>query len=423
MRTKNNILLMAIFLAMAVLYPGIDSQAAEPAELVTLRQEFTAQKKGVVEEELRSEIFDDYIDKLIELESDLRLNRRDMQGVNAVRHEMRAVKKELASPQTSEPIPPLYDLAAAEAIVKKAAEEAARKAAVEAAAEVAAKKAAEETARKAAAEAAAKKAAEEATRKAAAEVAAKEAAEESARKAAAEAAAKKAAEESARKAAAEVAATKAAEESARKAAAEAAAKQAAEEVARKAAAEVAAKKAAEEAAREAAAKKATAEAARKAAAKKTAEAARKAVAVAAAVVAAPKPAVVAKPAASKRSGKSHVSNVQGQAAAADFSKNNVYEFDLSRVGKVSTLTFYATGRSNIDSDGKIWLITPDGRREKIGAWEISNVSTIGASSYKDLKAIKHDISKLVTNPGTYKVEFEWTSGLGPLYIYRVELTS
>ena len=154
------------------------------------------------------------------------------------------------------------------------------------------------------------------------------------------------------------------------------------------------------------------------------EAARKAAAIAAvAVSAAPKPAAVAKPVANKRSGKSHVSNVQGQAAVADFSRHNVYEFDLSTVGKVSTMTFYATGRSNIDSDGKIWLVTPDGRREKIGVWEVDNVSTVGASSYKDLKAHKYDISKLVTKLGTYKVEFEWTSGLVALYIYRVELTS
>jgi hypothetical protein len=421
MKKVNYFLLMMIFFGVTVLCPVMESQAADPAELVTLRQQFTAEKKGVVDDDVRSDIFDAYIEKLIDLESDLRLNKRDMQGVNAVRKEMRAVRKELTAPSTVAPPPvqPQMSLAEAERIVKeaaaqKAAEDAVRKAAAEAAAQ----KAAEEAARKAAAEAAAQKAAEEAARKAAAEAAAQKAAEEAARKAAAEAAAQKAAEEAARKAAAK----KAAEEAAKKAAAEAAAKKAAEDAARKAAAEAAAKKAAEEATRKAAAeaaakKKATAAAA----AKKAAELAAKKAAAAAAVVAKPKPA--AKPAAIKKQGKAYVSNVQGQAAAADFSKNNVYEFKLPKVGRTCTLTFYATGRSNIDSDGKIWLITPDGRREKVGTWEADNVSTDGVKSYKDLKPIDHDLSKLVKKPGNYKVEFEWINGAGPLYIYRVELTS
>ncbi len=133
----------------------------------------------------------------------------------------------------------------------------------------------------------------------------------------------------------------------------------------------------------------------------------------------PKPVII------KRDPQTHSSEVEGLAGAASFSKNNVYTFNLEDVGKSSTLKFWATGRRSVESTGNVWLVTPDGRRERVTKWKdrYFDEPSTEISSYKKLKPIKEDISRLVTKPGTYKVEFEWTGGVDPLVIYRVELTS
>ena len=41
------------------------------------------------------------------------------------------------------------------------------------------------------------------------------------------------------------------------------------------------------------------------------------------------------------------------------------------------------------------------------------------SDGRKVKALINDVKEA----GTYKVEFEWTGGIDPLVIYRVELTS
>ena len=135
---------------------------------------------------------------------------------------------------------------------------------------------------------------------------------------------------------------------------------------------------------------------------------------------APKPVII-----KKRDPKTHASKVEGLAGAASFSKNNVYTFHLADVGTVSTLKFWATGRRSIETTGNVWLVTADGRRKKITKWKDRYFDEPASeiSSYKKIKPIVEDISDLVTRPGTYKVEFEWTGGIDPLVIYRVELTS
>ena len=142
-----------------------------------------------------------------------------------------------------------------------------------------------------------------------------------------------------------------------------------------------------------------------------------------AATAAPKPAP--KPVIKRRDPKTHAKEVEGLAGAASFSKNNIYTFYLADTGKVSTLKFWATGRRSIESTGNVWLTTPSGQREKITKWKERNFDEPATeiSSYKKIQPIIKDISKFVTKPGTYKVEFEWTGGIDPLVIYRVELTS
>jgi hypothetical protein len=144
---------------------------------------------------------------------------------------------------------------------------------------------------------------------------------------------------------------------------------------------------------------------------------------AAVVVAAPKPAP--KPVIKKRAAITQVSEVEGWAGAASFSKNNVYTFYLPDVGTYSTMKFWATGRRSIDSTGNVWLVTPAGHREKISKWKDRDFEEPATeiSSYKKIAPIIVDISELVTKAGTYKIEFEWTGGIDPLVIYRVELTS
>jgi hypothetical protein len=123
--------------------------------------------------------------------------------------------------------------------------------------------------------------------------------------------------------------------------------------------------------------------------------------------------------------KTYVSSVEGLAGAAKFSKNNIYKFNLPKTGTSSSLTFWASGRRSTESTGHVWLITPDGIRKKVGKWKDSyfDKPASDASSYKRLQPITEDISDLVTRPGVYKIEFEWTGGIDPLVILRVEITS
>ena len=119
------------------------------------------------------------------------------------------------------------------------------------------------------------------------------------------------------------------------------------------------------------------------------------------------------------------SEVKGLAGAPSFTENNVYSFVLPQVGDSSILSYYATGRRSTESYGNVWLITPDGRREKISKWKSGQFDDPATEikTYKKLAPLTEDISKYVREPGMYKVEFEWTDGIDPLVIFRVELTS
>jgi hypothetical protein len=132
-----------------------------------------------------------------------------------------------------------------------------------------------------------------------------------------------------------------------------------------------------------------------------------------------------RPVIKKRDPETHVSQLEGLAGAAKFSKNNVYTFHLESVGKTSTLKFWATGRRSIDSVGYVWLITPDGRRERVTKWkeQYFDKPATELSSYKNIEPFIEDVSDLVTRAGAYKIEFEWTGGVDPLVIFRVELIS
>jgi hypothetical protein len=140
---------------------------------------------------------------------------------------------------------------------------------------------------------------------------------------------------------------------------------------------------------------------------------------------APKP-VAAKPELKKEhTPQTHVSSVQGLAGNAEVTKNNIYTFELSEIGASTTLAFWGTGQNSIDTYGKVWLLTPDGNRLIVGIWKESYFKKPATDvfSYYNLQPITENISKKVTGPGTYKIEFEWTNGKDPLVIYRVEITS
>lgn len=145
------------------------------------------------------------------------------------------------------------------------------------------------------------------------------------------------------------------------------------------------------------------------------------------VSAAPPPAPLPppEPEVKKRDPKTHVSSVGGIAGAPSFSRNNIYTFNLADIGATTTMSYWATGRRSIDSTGNVWLTTPDGRREKVSRWKdrYFKEPATEVSSYEKLQPITEDISGMVTSPGIYRVEFEWTGGIDPLVIFRVELTS
>jgi hypothetical protein len=123
--------------------------------------------------------------------------------------------------------------------------------------------------------------------------------------------------------------------------------------------------------------------------------------------------------------RTQVSSEKGLAGKAGVNEKNVYTFELPSLGETTTLAFWATGRNSLDSYGKVWLITPEGNRVIIGIWKESYFEKPSTEvySYYNLKPITENITRKVSGPGTYKVEFEWTNGKDPLFIYRVEITS
>jgi len=121
----------------------------------------------------------------------------------------------------------------------------------------------------------------------------------------------------------------------------------------------------------------------------------------------------------------HVSSVPGLAGKDNENKHNIYTFELPGIGKTTTLAYWATGRNSTDTYGKVWMINPEGRRIILSIWKESYFQkpSTEVSSYYDLKPITERLTKKVSGPGTYKIEFEWTEGKEPLVIYRVEITS
>lgn len=123
--------------------------------------------------------------------------------------------------------------------------------------------------------------------------------------------------------------------------------------------------------------------------------------------------------------KVYISSVEGLAGKGELSKNNIYTFDLPEIGSSTQMAFWATGKNSIDSYGKVTLVTPEGKRHFVRIWKESNFKqpSTEISSFYMLKPFSDDITKKVSGPGTYKIEFEWTGGKDPLIIFRVEITS
>ena len=119
--------------------------------------------------------------------------------------------------------------------------------------------------------------------------------------------------------------------------------------------------------------------------------------------------------------KSYISEVRGEAGVTP--KNNFYSFDIQKVGMRSVLHYWASGQIGTDTIGRIFLHTPNGKEIEIGGWKPKDFNTVVAriKSYKELRENTCDISKHVTVPGEYKVEFRYTGGGLVLVILRVEI--
>ncbi len=119
--------------------------------------------------------------------------------------------------------------------------------------------------------------------------------------------------------------------------------------------------------------------------------------------------------------KTYSSTKQGFAGSGENNKDNIYSFDISPTQKGAELFFHAFGRKSKDSYGEIYLSTPDGEQHQVASWSPDQLKK---SSYLDVSAAEHvapitaDISKYVTKPGTYKIEFVYRDGNQALVIYK-----
>jgi len=99
-----------------------------------------------------------------------------------------------------------------------------------------------------------------------------------------------------------------------------------------------------------------------------------------------------------------------------------YSFQVREAPQSATVIFWGAGDFGKDSEGEVYL-RGDNFREKIASWDKSkfNKTAIEAASYQDLNPISADVSRLVTRPGTYIVQFVYLRGKYQLDILRVEI--
>ncbi|MCX7007394.1 MAG: hypothetical protein NTY53_09130 [Kiritimatiellaeota bacterium] len=98
-------------------------------------------------------------------------------------------------------------------------------------------------------------------------------------------------------------------------------------------------------------------------------------------------------------------------------------FNVEQVRQAARLTFWASGAIGLDTYGRVTLTAQGQEAQLIYNWKPKDFKkpASAANTYKDLKSITCDISKLVKKPGPYEVTFKWTNGAIGLHILRVEL--
>jgi|GEM_PF-7035755 len=123
--------------------------------------------------------------------------------------------------------------------------------------------------------------------------------------------------------------------------------------------------------------------------------------------------------------KTYIKEIKGWAGIPEFSRNNIYDFNIPETGTKSTLTVYASGRNSRNTFGEIFIVTPSGRKKMVHRWEPDDfeIPLKEARNYRDLKPLQVDISEFVKEAGTYQVDFEYLKGDDPLGILRVEIKS
>ncbi len=120
----------------------------------------------------------------------------------------------------------------------------------------------------------------------------------------------------------------------------------------------------------------------------------------------------------------HVNSTRGLAGAEGNTVNNVYTFNLERIGNNASLRFYGFGNRSGNSYGKVYLLGPDGSRSEVAEWKpalLQGPKFSEVKSYADVQPVTADLSGKVTSAGQYRIEFKYTDGDEPLNIYRVEL--
>ncbi len=125
----------------------------------------------------------------------------------------------------------------------------------------------------------------------------------------------------------------------------------------------------------------------------------------------------------KTSPATYVSDVEGIAGSPGNTSNNIYTFNVGQTGKNTQVKYYAAGLRGRDTNGEIYLTGPDNKRREIAEWSPKTFKEylFEVNSYKDMEAVDIDISKYVSAPGKYKVEFQYDGGDNALRIIRVEL--
>jgi len=106
------------------------------------------------------------------------------------------------------------------------------------------------------------------------------------------------------------------------------------------------------------------------------------------------------------------------------SKDNEYQFDISKAAAQGTLHFWIAADGGTDSNGDVLLVTTTGQAQVVHSWKSGTIPGVPPpiqDHENKAREFQVDIGSHLSKPGRYTVRFKYTSGVHALVIYKVQI--